>query len=48
MDDATNGALLREIEGEHGWRVTLRACNQDKSDVQKLIEQANKPKETSK
>lgn len=38
FNDATNGALLSEIEGPDGWRSSLRACNRDKADVKRLIE----------
>ena len=46
MQDETNGALLREIEGANGWRSALRACNADKRDTATLIEFANKQGET--
>lgn len=42
MQDETNGALLREIDGRDGWRSKLRACNLDKRDTATLIEFANK------
>lgn len=36
--DATNRDLLLEIDGEGGWRESLRACNRDKADTERLIE----------
>lgn len=38
FNDATNGALLSEIEGPDEWRSSLRACNRDKADTKRLIE----------
>lgn len=48
LRDETNGQLLNEIDGENGWWSALKACNRDKADIRRLIEQANRKKEDVK